>query len=191
MTDQETLLDWYRSFYVQGQGLLVSLVQTHLEIDPPTRILRSEDPNWIARLRKVLHHARAITSWEISTDVEHVIAPELRAAYRQMEFIWKELPDRGEIYEWYRDYWSAEANKLGRYDHPTGYNLHFTLFDGVFSVDRTKILAQFAEWLHRLGLGYALALDYLSQTLDNENYEITTTRLAEILRMYPVEPPEA
>lgn len=190
MSDQDTLAEWCLSLCTQGQDVLVDLVQTHLEIDLPTRAMRAEDPHWIGRLRKVLHHVRAITSCEISADVEHVMATELRAAYRQMESIWQALPNQDDIYEWHRDYWRAEANELGRYDHPTGYNLYYTL-GGILGDDRTQTLGHLALWIHRLGLGYAVALDYLSQTLNKENYDIVSARIEEILQKYPMEPPEA
>lgn len=191
MCDQEVFGDWCRSLCLRGQNLLVDLAQVHCEIDPPFRTMRADDPNWIGRLRKILHHVRAIMSWELSADVEHVLASELRAAYRQMEFVWKELPDRGEVYEWHRGYWRREAAELGRYDHPTGYNLYLTFLDVALGGGGTQTLARLAEQIHRLGLGYALALDYLSQILDKENHEDTGQRLAEILQRYPLEPPEA
>ena len=84
----------------------------------------------------------------------------------------------------------TRGGELGVYDHPTGYNLYLTFSDAALGSDRTQTLAHLAEWIHRLGLGYALALDHLSQVLDNENHEVTTARLAEILKMYPLEPPE-
>ena len=70
-------------------GQLGELTRIHLTIDAPTRRTGAGEPDWIFRLRKVCLHVMAINGWEICADVEHVMATELRAAYRQMDAVWK------------------------------------------------------------------------------------------------------
>ncbi|MDE2683336.1 MAG: hypothetical protein OXI54_04230 [Chloroflexota bacterium] len=183
---QQELGVFIQSVCVHGLDLLADLAQVHIEIDHPERVMQADEPSWVARLRKILYHVRAITGWEIGDDVEHVIAPDLRAAFKQMELVWNELPDRDEIYEWYQDYWKREADEIGMYDHPTGYNLFYTFASGISGDDKTRALEQLSMRLHRLGLGYFYSLDYLSQTLNNESHEAMSARLVEIMQRHVI-----
>ena len=54
--------------------------------------MQADERDWIGRLRKICLHVRAIDGWEIGAGVEHVMATDLRAAYVQMDAVWKHLP---------------------------------------------------------------------------------------------------
>ena len=81
-----------RAEYESYRDALRELARIHSKIDAPHRIMGEAEPEWIGRLRKICLHAVAITQWEIEADVEHVVAPELRAAYEQMALVWQSLP---------------------------------------------------------------------------------------------------
>lgn len=146
---------------------LRELAKIHLEIDPPHRRMGVDEPDWIGRLRKICHHVVAITEWEIDADVEHVMAPELRAAYEQMASVWQCLPDELRLAEFDGDWWTKEAKSgmLATYDHPTGMSLTHSAGWGGFGDRDLRSDIQLAQWLVRLGFGYGPALVYLAQVL--------------------------
>lgn len=69
---------------------LRDLVRIHLDIDTPTSSIAPNAPHCVYALRKVLLHVNATISWELDTDVLHVIAPEFRAANEQIDGFWDE-----------------------------------------------------------------------------------------------------
>ena len=150
------------------RDLLGELARIHLTIDPPTRRIGSGEPDWICRLRKVCLHVLAINAWEIGDDVEHVMAVELRAAYVQMDVVWKCVPGRHRLDEMDGDRWVGEARNgsLATYDHPTPMSLEWP--NGGFGGDRGSAYVQLSMWLTRLGLGYQAALLYLAEVLRSE-----------------------
>ena len=171
------------------RGLLGELARIHLAIDAPTRRMQADEPDWIGRLRKICLHARAIDGWEIGPGVEHVMATELRAAYVQMDAVWKHLPAMFRLDEMDGGWWAEEASNgmLATYDHPTPLTLMGSVGRGGFrNGDNNMAYAQLAVWLGGLGLGYGLALDYLSQMLGGEGD--ITSRVTEVLRLFAEEP---
>lgn len=146
---------------------LRELAKIHVTIDAPDRRMRVDEPDWIGRLRKVCHHVVAITEWEIVADVEHVMAPELRAAYEQMASVWQHLPDEYRCPEFDGKWWSKEAKSgmLATYDHPTGLSLGQSAERGGFGERTVASDIQLALWLGPLGFGYGPALIYLAQVL--------------------------
>ncbi len=62
----------------------------HLDIDPPTGAILPNAPHCVYGMRKVLLHVTAIFTWQVDTNVMHVIAPELRAANEQIDGFWDE-----------------------------------------------------------------------------------------------------
>ena len=137
-------------------GLLDELTRIHLEIDAPTRTIQAAETDWIYRLRKVCLHALATKCWEIGADVEQVMAPELRAAYVQMDVVWKHVPGQFRLDEMDGGWWANEARNgvLATYDHPTPQNLLLPSGRGGFgSSEDGRSYAQLAVWLCRLGLG--------------------------------------
>ncbi len=146
---------------------LRELAKIHLRIDEPHRTMRVGEPDWIGRLRKICHHVVAITDWEIEADVEHVIAPELRAAYEQMASVWQCLPDECRLPEFDGAWWAKEARSgtLATYDHPTGLSLTYSAGWGGFGDRDWWSDIQLAHWLGRLAFGYGLALVHLAQAL--------------------------
>ena len=149
--------------------LLRSLTQIHIEIDPPSRKVGAGDPDWILRLRKVCLHAVAIIKCEINVDGLHAMTPDLRAAYEQMDAIWKCLPNEFR-FEADRDWWSSQAKDgLAAYNHPTMFGMAMSLAEGGFAYAcDPKSYLLVAVWLGRLGLGYGLALGYLARVLGTE-----------------------
>ncbi len=160
---------------------LRELVGIHLEIDAPTRMMQSNEPDWIGRLRKMFFHAKAIDGWEIGTDVVHVMATELRPAFVQMGEVWKQLPDTIRIDEISGSFWADEARSgvLATYDHPTPQTLMLSIGRGGFGNGEGELVyAQLCLWLSQLELGYGLALVHLSEVLGSgENVESRVTEL--------------
>ena len=106
-------------------GMLGEFARIHLEVDAPTRTMRADEPDWIGRLRKVCFHVLAITGWKFSAGVEHVMATEIRAAYEQMDVVWKCVPEKFKLDEIDGGWWANEAKNglLATYDHPTPQSL--------------------------------------------------------------------
>lgn len=154
----------------QFRDLLTEVADIHLEVNTTTRIIEADESDWICRLWKIYLHARAIERWEIGVGVEHVMAPEIRAAYRQMSAVWKCLPPEARLEGVGSDLWSEEARKgmLATYDHPTPFILMTSAGYGGFSVDENWLVyARIILWLGHLLTGYVLAIDHLSKTLDS------------------------
>ena len=156
----------------EGQrDMLREVTRIHLEIDAPDRGLGADEPDWILRLRKVCFHSLAITMWEISVDIVHVMATELRAAYVQMDAIWKYVPEECRIDPMYDSWWADEARAglLAKYDHPTPTGLLLpTANGGLGEAEHPASYISLALWLGRLGLGYGIALSQLAKILGRE-----------------------
>lgn len=153
---------------------LRELTRIHQSIGELSCSTGANDPDWMYRLSKIWLHARAIDGWEIDDiDIAHVMAPELRAAYVQMDAVWKCIPP--EFKRKYGldamdcDYWDNEQSNgiLATYDHPTPFNLIIgpTAIGDFHSGDPDKSYLQLAIWLGFLGLGYGFALAYLAEML--------------------------
>jgi len=166
--------------------MLQDLIRLHVEIDPPTRRIGTDEPDWVFRLRKVCLHAIAITKSRVNVDGVHVIAVELRAAYHQMDVVWKYLPDQYRFTK-DRNWWSNQARHgLASYNHPTMFNLFLSLYGGGFSnAEDPRSYLQLAAWLGRLGCGYGLALGYLARVLSAESE--VDSRLGAILASHQLE----
>ena len=167
------------------RDLLRELARIHLDIDAPKRRIGADDPDWIFRLRKVCLHAVAISKWEVSVEGIHAMATELRAAYVQMEAVWKCVPGEFRFEEMDGSWWANEvrAGLLATFDHPTPLSLAFPLAEGGFDdVEDPKSYIRMAVWLGRLGL----ALTYLAQVLRTEGDIVS--RVAVVMRRFSVEP---
>ena len=152
------------------RDMLRSLARIHTEIDAPARRVRADEPDWVFRLRKVCLHAVALTKCEVDVDGMHVMTTELRAAYEQMDAVWKCLPDEFRFDE-DGSWWANEARdgRLATYDHPTPLSLGLSLTGGGFAdAEAPASYLQLAVWLGRLGCGYGLALTYLARVLGAE-----------------------
>lgn len=150
---------------------LREFARIHLAIDEPTRKMHTDEPDWIGRMRKICLHVSAIIGCEIAAGAEHMIATELRAAYEQMDVVWKQLPGSIRLKEMDGGLWAEEAKNgmLATYDHPTPQSLMFPAGRGGFRGGETEIsYGQLAIWLGNLGIGYGLALVHLSQTMGVE-----------------------
>ena len=171
-------------------AVLGELARIHLEVDAPTREIRAGDPDWLYRLRKVCLHVRASGGWEIGVDIEHVIAAELRAAYEQMDAVWKILPEHYRLDGLNATLWAEEARNgtLATYDHPTPQNLLLRPGRGGFGEgEQAGAYAQLAVWLGGLGIGYGLALAYLAEVLGAD--EEVVTRVTTAVRGFTEESP--
>ena len=150
------------------RDMLRELARIHLEIDAPKRRIGEDEPDCILRLRKVCLHAVAISSWEVSVDSVHAMATELRAAYVQMDAVWKCMPGEFRLDEMDGCRWAkgARSGLLATYDHPTPLSLAFPLAEGGFGdVEDPESYLRFAVWLGELGVGYGLALVFLAHVL--------------------------
>ena len=162
--------------------MLGALVRIHQSIDSPTRRIEPDEPDWIFRLRKVCLHCTAIDRWTIDIDSLHAMATEIRAAYVQIDAVWKCMPEEFRLDEMDDDWWANEARSgiLATYDHPTPTSLFFSARQGGFGrSDDQGSYMQLALWLIRLGLGYGFALSYLAEVMGAE--EDVAARLAEAL----------
>lgn len=164
------------------RDLLYDLARIHLEIDAPTRRMQLDDPDWIGRLRKICLHVSAIKVWEIdNTDVEHMMATEIRAAYEQMDAVWKHLPEMFRLDVMEGGPWAEEARNgmLAVYDHPTQLSLMLPAgCGGLGNGKNSSRYSQLVLWMANLGLGYGHALLYLAQVLGVE--ADIETRVAEV-----------
>lgn len=153
----------------EHREMLRNLVRIHVEIDAPKRRVGVDEPDWIFRLRKVCLHAVAITKCEVSADGMHVMTTELRAAYEQMDAVWKCLPDEFRFKE-DGSWWASQAQDgMATYNHPTTLSLVLPLAAGGFGdIEAPESYLWLAVWLGRLGCGYGLALGYLARVLDTE-----------------------
>lgn len=150
---------------------LAELANIHLEVDEPTREMDPDEIDWTGRLRKICFHVLAINRWRIGASIEHIMAPEIRAAYHQISIVWKDLPSSMRLDKPDVDWWAKEARSgiLVTYDHPTAQTLMLSARHGGFSTGESGLVyAQLALWLGYLVLGYGLALLYLPQVLGNE-----------------------
>lgn len=166
------------------RDMLKALVRIHLDIDSPTRRIEADEPDWIFRLRKVCLHLMAINRWTIDIESLHAMATEIRAAYVQIDAVWKCMPEKFRLDEVDSGWWDNEARNgaLATYDHPTSASLFDSAWMGGFGggEDQT-IYMRLACWLIQLGLGYGLALNYLARVLGAGD---TTSRLAEAVSMF-------
>lgn len=150
------------------RNLLTEIADIHLEIDTPDRVMGADEPDWIGRLRKICLHVSAIGCWEIGVDVEHVMAPDIRAGYQQISAVWNCMPPEVRLEGMDGDLWNDEARNgiLATYDHPTPQSLGLPAGRGGFSVDENWLVyAQIISWLGDLALGYGLAVGHLSRIL--------------------------
>ena len=170
-----------RSRCEEFRDLLRDLARIHIEIDTPRRRIASNEQDWVFRLRKVCLHALAITECEVSADGVHVMTTELRAAYEQMDAVWKCLPDEFRFDE-DGSWWATEAgDRLAAYNHPTISSLTILpLAEGGFGdTEAPESYLRLAVWLGRLGCGIGLALAYLARVLGTEDDIVS--RLATVI----------
>ena len=160
------LVEQLRAECERNRDVLRDLVRIHLSIDEPARSIGADEPDWICRLRKICFHVRAIETLGIDVDIAHVMAPELRAAYVQMDAVWKSMPRKYKLDEVNSGWWATEARDgmLATYDHPTPIGLVLLRAGrgGFHSGEVWENYTRLALWLGYLGLGYGLALWYLA-----------------------------
>ena len=158
-----TGVDDQRTFCEQLRDMLRNLTQIHLELDPPERQIAADEPVWVLRLRKVCFHVLAMSQWEISDDIAHVLAVELRAAYVQMDDIVRSLP--GEFGLGEMDAKEARSGLLARYDHPTSMSLASPFEGGFGEIEKQTSYIRLASWMCHIGGGYGLAISRLAEVL--------------------------
>ena len=156
----------------RSRDMLRELARIHLSIDEPARSIGADDPDWICRLRKICLHVRAIDTLEIDAGIAHVMVPELRAAYVQMDAVWACMPRKYKLVEMDSDWWLNEARDgiLATYDHPTPVGLALLPEEsgGFRSGEVWESYIRLALWVGFLGLGYGAALSYLAVVLEVE-----------------------
>ena len=160
---------------------LREFARIHKSIDEASRSIEADEPEWIYRLRKICLHVYAIQDWVVDDiDIAHLMAPELRAAYAQMDALWKCIPPEFKRKHGFDvmegDYWGNEERNglLATYDHPTPFNLIIgpTALGAFYSGDSDANYLQLALWLGFLGLGYGGALTYLAEVQGGDGEEV-------------------
>ena len=173
---REEAVDRLRSGCEQCIACLKELVRVQFEMDPHDRAIRADDEEIVYRLRKVLLHVKAITGWQLDTEVMHVLAPELRTADEQIELIWKKLP-REQLTEYLADdgksvvggrdkLFKSDKEILSSYIHPTPQRLRLGKeLGGLGSPDEVRCFVNLFTLLGSLVFRYAVSLAFLSQLL--------------------------
>ena len=130
----------------------------------------------VYRIRKVLLHIKAITRWQLDTEVMHVLAPEIRTADEQIDMVWKKLPkeqlidylaDDGKSVVGGRDQlFKLEKQNLSSYIHPTPQRLILGReLGGLGRPEEVRYFVNLLMLLVSLVFRYAVTLGFLSQTL--------------------------
>ena len=174
---KEEAINRLRSECEQCISYMKELTHVQFGMDPPDRMINQDDEEIVYRLRKVLVHITAITSWELDMEVMHVLAPELRAADEQIGLVWKKLPkeqlidylaDDGESVVGGRDQLSKPAKEnLSSYIHPTPQRLILGKeMGGLRRPDEVRYFVNLFTLLVGLVFRYAVTLGFLSQTLE-------------------------
>ncbi len=173
---REEAVDRLRSGCDQCISCLRELISIQFELDPVGRVIGPDDEEIVYRLRKVLLHVKAITSWELDTEVMHVLAPEFRVAEKQIDKIWKKVPreqlteylsDGGEsVVGGYDKLFKSEKNILSACCHPTPQRLMLPKeLGGLGRPDEVLCFINLFALLLSLIFRYGVSLAFLSQTL--------------------------
>ena len=171
---REEAIDRLRSGCEQCISCLKDILRVHFEMDPADRAICTDDEEIVYRLRKVLLHVKAITSWQLDTEVMHVLAPELRTAYEQIESVWKKLP-KEELSEYLADdeksvvggrdkLFKSEKAILSSFIHPTPQRLVLGKeLGGLGTPDEVRYFVNLFTLLGSLVFRYGVSLGFLSQ----------------------------
>ena len=175
---REEAVDHLRSGCEQCISCLKELIRVQFEMDPHDRVICADDEEIVYRLRKVLLHVRAITNWQLDTEVLHVLAPELRTANEQIELIWKKLP-REQLSEYLADdgksvvggrdkLFKSEKEILSSFIHPTPQRLILGKeLGGLERPDEVRCFINLFMLLDSLVFRYGISLAFLSQLLSS------------------------
>ena len=164
----------------QSVACLNELVAIHFTIDPPNRVIQPTDAECVFRLRKVLLHVKALTSWQFDTDIMHIIAPELRAANYQIGKIWKKtaqkilvdyLEDEDKRFAaWAQPFAKVRQEVVSSYIHPTPQRLLLPgERGGLGKVNEVRYFYNMFVLLDDLVFRYGVSLIYLSRLLNGKN----------------------
>ncbi|MCY3486995.1 MAG: hypothetical protein OXH34_01015 [Bacteroidetes bacterium] len=165
---------WHTTYEI-GRDQLRKLAKIHLTIDQRARKIERDEPDWVFRLRKICLHVSAIIDWAINDEgIEHIIATEIRAAFRQMEVVWEYvpaelLPDNTEDFEILD---KESRGILSRFDHPTPQSLLLFSHHGGLRMGNNGLgYLWLSAQMMKLALAYGFALILLAQELgaDEEN----------------------
>ena len=153
---------------------LNQLVGIHLAIDTVDRVIQPSVRDGVYRLRKALFRVRAMTAWDITIEVMHVMAPEIRAALDQFDEVREQAArvlDLGEIFEQRNSKTARRRITMDRefvssYMHPSPQSLLLPLQEGgLVPGDSQRVYAKVAYSLFQLASGYAISLGWLSDRL--------------------------
>ena len=153
---------------------LKELVDIHLAIDPPDRLIQPTDPDCVYRLRKALLHVKSITAWTLDTDVMHVIAPEIRAAVDHVDNVWKEAAHDLELDDIVEEQTAQAARQRAKtnrettssYVHPSPQSLLLPKEQGGLGPgDDQRYYTTMLDLLFHLAFRYAVSLAYLTRRL--------------------------
>lgn len=147
------------------------LMHIHLTMDPPHRAIQPSEPDCTFRLRKALLHVQAIIGWEITVEIMHVMAPEIRAALGQLDEIQRETGETAGL-DGILGRGSRSAKQRSKpiheftssYVHSSPQTLLLPLEEGgLVPGDSYRCYAYMANSLLHLASGYAVSLAFLSQ----------------------------
>ena len=123
---------------------------------------------------------KAITGWQIDTDIMHVIAPELRAANEQIDKVWKKLPrkflvdllggeDKG-FGAQVQQFAKAKQDIVSSHIHPTPQRLLLPREQGgLGNVNEVRYFCNMFVLLGDLAFRYGVSLNHLSQLVNGNN----------------------
>ena len=178
ISSRQGAVDRLRSFCERGIRYLIELQEIHLTIEDLKNTAKNSGSESTLRLRKALFHIQAITSWIVTTDVIHVVAPEIRAARDQIEHI-----ILGDFYHDCDDVQKSERQRATReyertlapFSHPTPMILIHTQHVGGFGeTDAIACYVQLHVLLMGLACDYATGLGVVASVVDRSKVRDVT-----------------
>ena len=149
---------------------LGKLLQVHVTMDYPQRSVTEADPEAILRLRKVAHHVRAVTSFDLGEYASHVMGPEIRAALEQLYPVGMGIMFDGQPVDGATTppkNFSRWEKELVQFSHPTRVGLAFhERFGGLWKDDSIGYWGQLTGLLAALAVNYGLGLCVVAGYLD-------------------------
>ena len=131
----------------------------HEDILGPLDTETGEESDSQLRLRKVYCHVIAITSWQMDRWIFHVMAPDIRAALKQLRHLVRELDEPGEEQKTSRHFDKLDA-QLATLTHPTTLNLALLPeANGAIGGGGVKLVSSLCLLLHCLLTYYATSLN--------------------------------
>ena len=131
----------------------------HEDLLGPLDTEPGEESDSQLRLRKVYCHVIAITSWQMDRWIFHVMAPDIRAALKQLRHLVRELDRPGEEQKTSRHFDKLDT-QLATLTHPTSVNLALLPeTNGAIRGGGVRLVSSLCLLLHCLLTYYATSLN--------------------------------